>query len=1196
MDNGKRGGYILIDDIITFDGEDYSISENEVNITIFGDGGTTIENVESLVYVNIYGEKQHMYFIPYNSRYEMYWVYADFKGLCEDDSGNTISVLLGEYTIDNIDTMDMFLSNSYLSYKNILSGFTGEWWKNEQFNSLSERDKWAIKHAIFRQTDNDSDGFNSNVYGTEEGIDIPVILFGQPEGINSVFSATTGNIKNTTQYREYQGFNLTDTSSIIPTENYSAITREPFQKMTYNGLRICSEVLMDVNVVGMSYSDDKTVITVNGGLEAGNAYILTTPDENMYFAVAKTATEFEGIDGDLKPEVDDETLLTATNGYYANITVHKTLKYPVVYKPFYGDITIFTWSERKLRNKVGADNQITPELWYESGKYKIGGRLYNGITYNNSFGNANFSGDCTVNEINIPFDNTITANTNEDTVEGFRTVNIPANHNIEPYFSETYSSDTFSYLFTEGYPETIRNSGTTTDDNNFFQKINYPTPIALSTVSDNITGVFYDNIAYNPIRQAFEGYVESERTLTNGAKYYLIRKPNVNLFSSARTACVKDANNDKYWVACRYNENMKYPIEKTGDVTIAEYKNGQLLYKYKSTSASTSPIIEKSVNTGSYGDIETLSTGITQFIENTLKHSGLSPVIEYRYDSANTNDMVSEYESGISGGTEIVIGNSSYAFNPTNMTVVGVYEKQGVKGSTKLIKLYPVIENAVNYEVTGETPYIRITMGGQSGEIEINDLEDIYKLDIDTNMGEWRISTAASENNWFIVSPITGNGVGSISVTTKHNQSGENKRLTITASTVNGEVLSSTITLVQKYESIYITVQDVAPTMEAKGGVITLSVSANSSWHATWSSTIPSEWTISALSGPSGETRISITMGENSTDNQIIRTLTFTTDKDGKQTQATITQFSVNSSEPIFFTVERPTQNVTVGINAGSIAYKIVASESVSWTGSCNNTSLVPRTITGTGSRSGSIQYNENTGGNERSGIYTFTADNNLGSRSFEITQKAFVFDVLSPSTEANNPTIVTNYVEEGDNRVALTISASTGIIWTATSNSDFIVFDLGEEGTIQEVTGNGSYNTTIINVLNNDGGERTGTISIEASNIATVICYIKQGRGNGEISWEPNIYDKMIVATAGTYDRNYLDEIGSDHVGYYDNNDVPLSFSNGNPLKTVEGNTCDLGTIYYFYLHSADPDAEESQWAIFTERYELRDITFSEE
>lgn len=469
-----------------------------------------------------------------------------------DESGNTIftghSTSLDTYFITNFTmkdnaNLDLLYGCYHWGYKNgnllrMVESRGDDWWDNYPGDT---KEDWALKMFMFRQTVNDDIGFNSSVMGyAYDGEKFSTITFGEPERYQSGYKVLKSGFSES-DYDAFDGYTLNDTDSHYPTwgiinagnvyqnSNVSSNSengkgRIPFSKMVYTmDGRSAADALPNCIVTNVSHDDatDKNTITFSGeGLKAGQGAIVVFENGEIVFPFmsSDTAGTYYGDE----PASNSQDWLKCA-------TVYPTFRFPAMYRPFFGTVKFLTYSLPIVVVNDTFDMEAGFTLDFSQKPYFIGGELHNGVTYENKLsqkddetvicgyslhgmypdglGNPNYTereyisprlegANLTQDDANPNPTLTTYASGRTIPVKVRATFGIYDGGVLEimgfPYYNNEHTGDTYSYLFTEGYPLGLYESANTEE----FSAITQPYFPEIFSTSDSVEAIFVDYVVF----------------------------------------------------------------------------------------------------------------------------------------------------------------------------------------------------------------------------------------------------------------------------------------------------------------------------------------------------------------------------------------------------------------------------------------------------------------------------------------------------------------------------------------------------------------------------------------------------------------------------------------------------------------------------------------------------------------------------
>ena len=596
-----------------------------------------------------------------------------------------LGVKRGEVTVslytalieDNTD-VNLYVACDYLAYKGGI---------NPELNTLSESnwdngtpfrnanaDSWLMRHSFYRQTQDDTAAYDCYVYSKGDN---EVAVFGYPE--NAV-SAISGSVNPSTYYKgdftRFDGYNLDESYNFIPTV-YGTIDRRYYEAMSYSDDGRAAADASELTVVSYSYDPVASIVTLtatgfDSNIVSGRGCVVVLENGVKIFPVVTGSGNNSVIlkaytDYDIYPNgVSPDTL--------ARATVYRTMITPVIYKPFYGELSAVTWNDQYLSLSSNEAGDTVTERNYLPLSYIAEGRVHNGLTFNNHFYSGDSSG---VYDTYFVFPSSdmlytaLTASTASDYTSG-RTLSYSVSRTSTTVNDDDV--DTIIYAVKEGIPDSFS-----------------PTPNALTeryeggvdqnvlTDSCSIINSFYSDLRVKCLdadmgrRGDCRLYSEEEISDTVTPE---LRKTSRSFFTTIRGSeylTIKE-DGDTYLYGY-YNENSKY--DKKGAATTVIEKNPLLSgvkYKYSITN-------EK-------GERKKKKTGMDEMISN-----GVSAAKRF----VPTGITISSVINAFNGGTPVTVGtpgnlHDTDKIGPGDNTIIARYERpaDGSRNSMVVYKLYHI--------------------------------------------------------------------------------------------------------------------------------------------------------------------------------------------------------------------------------------------------------------------------------------------------------------------------------------------------------------------------------------------------------------------------------------------------------------------------------------------------------------------------
>ena len=477
IDDLKYGGYIKIADTVKVLGTEYEIRDPENQISF--KANTRFLN-ESMAYSGVSGEIWHIYPIETTGNYDIYFTY---KG--------SDYVVISSIQLEDNSNVEVSVACDYLGYKTGrgLSAITEDQWFNGSVFTGNSINSWLFRHTYYRQTEDDGIGYDSYIYTNTKGGNIAV--FGWPEqgGLTS-----EADLMRETYYKgdygSYEGYSIDDGWSFIPTMYWDPNTkqmdemtqthgsgRNPFDTMVYtdDGRAASNATKIEITDIQQAIGADTLYLTgtctgtIPTGISKTHGCIVILEDGTALFPIVKN--------------INGSTIVMEcynTTNPYAEITdtdqlskllklatVYPTLRVPVIYKPFYAEVTAATWNLAGITLETNDDNITSAKKVALPMSYKVEGCLHNGLTYNNHF----YSGETVTGDEIQTYETFLVDETKRDFYDALTTPTTgDSNYNrqfnfgsgvfngygreVTDYDEETEDTiENISYTITEGFPE-----------------------------------------------------------------------------------------------------------------------------------------------------------------------------------------------------------------------------------------------------------------------------------------------------------------------------------------------------------------------------------------------------------------------------------------------------------------------------------------------------------------------------------------------------------------------------------------------------------------------------------------------------------------------------------------------------------------------------------------------------------------------
>ena len=625
------------------------------------------------------------------------------------------------FVINGCDNYDIYLGSKYLSYSEDLYKLAQieytegpgalHWFEHISGTNSKE---WAMRHYLFRQTDNDDEAFKNNLIAlNNNGREIDTALFGQPDYLDEDnhyrYYGGTSYYEGDSEY--FKG-DLSD-DSIIPTwpseyvQKYAKSGQDPKlhygEMATYNGI-IASDKIGTYNA---NFSQDGDRIKISGITAASNVVpnhygcVVRLEDDTIVYPVRDGDSYYYY--GDMPENKDKQP-----------VSVYPVLYYPVMYRPFYAKQYVFDWINGRIDTEIEDNKEIAIPLFdCESWKSQLD--IYNGITYNGKFSNSG----TTVNGI----EEVIEVNSNDLAIvasidDGYANVRTFVSSAITNSNSASgYTVDSFGFNIIEGSPSL-------TDEEK--AKLNSPYSLELASIEGNASNDFPSYIGYK-FDKTKEIMFISDNDSANVTFYLQTGSTDCPLVKDK--AVYRDAEGllTGDYVLCRYNEianqlSSKNTIGKEVIVNLTASIAGVRVasfayYEYNAETGNDTELTKTVIINGGF------PYGLNKYEEavRRLKEAGVDVV--YSYKLKNSRFDVKSFVTNIESNSNFIkienmkepIKNIN-AFNDNYYVVAIKKEKSGEKGEVNVVRVYPhdSIQQIQKYTPPSE-PYIEVVPSGTTG-------------------------------------------------------------------------------------------------------------------------------------------------------------------------------------------------------------------------------------------------------------------------------------------------------------------------------------------------------------------------------------------------------------------------------------------------------------------------------------------------
>ena len=535
-------------------------------------------------------------------------------------------------------------------------------------------------------------------------------------------------------YESFQGYAIDDTWSYIPSLYWyygqmvdlplGKEMRRTFDAMAYT---IDGRAAADASSIRIKscIKDGKNLnLTYEGteaGIESGHGCVVVFENSAIIFPVItsdRTMTAYNTDDPyETVPDDVKENLL-----YMA--TVYPTLRVPVIYKPFFGEVSAATWNLTGMTLERNDEGVSYPKRVKLPISYKVEGIVHNGLTYNNKFylGETSSSDDTeTIYETYMIFPymkdfyEQISGFLTREDYEFNRSVRFGQGSKTSGFFREVDGvnesipdTDVISYSITEGFPK-----DSDLDNSALTYTGRYVDGFDLYRLQDecNLSSAFYDNLRI----KAF-----TDEGISGRCCVYADALPN-----SAETML--------YYTESDIFNDLGV-LEITSDGSILSQLANRYCYGYYNKNAefdekgaSVKVVHSPITGTFTFGKTQDNGSKITKTVmsENRLFEEGVC--LQHKF---NIRPEYADYVSGISkdvdNGMKVYVATQSGETLATNFsgesfsefdsltkgTLIAEHIKQpdGSKNSMVVYKLFPVRSLEVIYpvEASGMKPFISV--------------------------------------------------------------------------------------------------------------------------------------------------------------------------------------------------------------------------------------------------------------------------------------------------------------------------------------------------------------------------------------------------------------------------------------------------------------------------------------------------------
>ncbi|MCF8297575.1 MAG: T9SS type A sorting domain-containing protein, partial [Saprospiraceae bacterium] len=314
------------------------------------------------------------------------------------------------------------------------------------------------------------------------------------------------------------------------------------------------------------------------------------------------------------------------------------------------------------------------------------------------------------------------------------------------------------------------------------------------------------------------------------------------------------------------------------------------------------------------------------------------------------------------------------------------------------------------------------------------------------------VAWSASDNaSWLSLSPLSGNGNGTLTATYTANTT-SNPRAAIITLTGTG-VNNQTVTFIQAGgSSLSLVVSPPNQNVGDAAGSTNFTITSNVAWSATDDAT----WLSLSPASGNGNGTLTATFTANTTVNPRTATLTFTGSGVSNQT-VTVTQAGITAN----LSISPPSQNVAS--SAGNTSFNILSN--TSWSAVTNATWLSLNPTSGNGNGMLTATFTANTSANSRTGTITVSA--NGASQTATVVQ-AGSSNYLTITPVNQNATAAAG---------SKTYTINSNVSWTLSDDQSWL--------TVSPDTGSGNATITATYSANSNSGPRIATITVVGNGIS---------------------------------------------------------------------------------------------------------------
>ena len=748
LDQWYKGGYITVSDVL-IDGS--APTGGTITVTVPGASvPTQTYTPPALDEEYIDSENNKLQFFVGNTG--SYTVYIKYE--CEGGAAGGNGVAFNTYKIYDTKSVSLYMGESSsdisvvgggIDKEDIIEWYNPGWWAKINGGALkndTEEKQWALKHFLFAQTDakEGAKSFNSSV-------DTPDVrtLFGEPQnktGFSGEVACESDNIQN---------YVLSDTGVYWETLSNSGLKAVPYGSMAFAGTTVGGEYCGYMESGVFTNTGKKTINWDKAiGVVGKDKYT----DEIEYFKISGG-----------KPDTESD---------YSGV-FFPVYRYPSIYRPFYGDMTFFSYSNAKIEKEDDGNGNFAINTAYYQDNSRLYGYLHNGVTYNDKWG--------LVTICKKEWEDTLTATTTDD-ANGIQESAAPfANTSQRPQLVGKDETDSpwiiesgvneFSYTILEGTPSGREEIGCEVSGKTNFGFLDN---ISYSLIEGTSQAIFF------PVSKDVEN---SENEDSDVANYYIISKSLLpieetnDLLFTYNTTENEDGETvpdiSAFYTLARYNENAEY--DNLGTTTVVTLGTFLTIFVCTYTITTKNGKVETQFILPMEGAYDAWMD-----LVNDGK-VGVTPMCQMNTDIRDNDKIAKLFECSQEPEKRMkkikVNGKTAYSFNPDSESVVGLgIVETGYYGRLRHMMLYPYLAKGADVGLDGIAPYISVT----PNPVTMSKDGETKSVTIDSNV-DWELSSALP--SWLALDVTSGEaGTTAVAITA---DAGANADASLIFSEINTE-------------------------------------------------------------------------------------------------------------------------------------------------------------------------------------------------------------------------------------------------------------------------------------------------------------------------------------------------------------------------------------------------------------------------